>query len=188
MRLEAQIAICKRIIAGVLQRLNRQEVAFGLGHLSLDIQKCRVHPVACKCLPRCTLALRNLIRVMHRDVIITTTVNIKCLAEVLHRHRRTLNMPSGIANTPRGIPLHDVGWLVGKPENKVLRAALTRIHKDILARTVLLILKLNACQLAVLVILGCIKVQTFICQVGVSAALQLEVERNHFLNVLGCAR
>ena len=72
------------------------------------------------------LGLRDLIGVMHRNVIFAAAVNVKVGAEIFFRHCRTFNMPAGKANTPRAIPLH-LPFLIRRakfPERKVGDGAL----------------------------------------------------------------
>src|SRR3989344_8561217 len=52
------------------------------------------------------LALRDFIGVVHGDMVNSTGMNIKRLAEVFSGHGRTLNMPAGEADAQGRFPLH----------------------------------------------------------------------------------
>src|SRR5258705_8689355 len=54
-----------------------------------------VDPVADKLLARGAFALRNLVFVMRKDQIDAAGMNVEGLSQVLHRHRRALNVPAG---------------------------------------------------------------------------------------------
>ena len=64
-------------------------------------------------------------------------MDIDGLTEVLHRHRRALDMPSGIAAPPRRIPLHHVMRLVEHPQREIVRAVLVRRMLQALRRALL---------------------------------------------------
>src|SRR5579883_914360 len=70
---------------------------------------------------RSSLGFRDLICMMHRNVILTAAMNVKIIAQILLRHRRTLDMPARETYAPWAIPLH-LPVLVGTrkfPEGKV---------------------------------------------------------------------
>ena len=52
------------------------------------------------------LGLRDLIGVMHRNVILAAAVNVKVGAKIFFRHCRAFNMPTREADAPRAVPLH----------------------------------------------------------------------------------
>jgi hypothetical protein len=60
-----------------------------------------VKPVIAPLVPKRRLALSYLVRMMRKSVIYTAAVNIKILAKMLSCNTRALNMPAGIADTPR---------------------------------------------------------------------------------------
>src|SRR5690242_19711018 len=63
-----------------------------------------VDPVTHKLFPGCAFTLRDLVFVMRKDEIDAARVNVETLAEILHRHRRALDMPAGTAATDLRIP------------------------------------------------------------------------------------
>ena len=52
------------------------------------------------------LGLRNLIGMMDRDMIFTTAMDIKQVAQIFRRHGRALDMPARETAAPRAVPLH----------------------------------------------------------------------------------
>src|SRR6185369_14143121 len=80
-----------------------------------------VNPVADKLFARRAFTLRDLVFVMRKDEIDAARVNIKRLTEILHRHRRALDMPARTPATDRRVPR----WLGFArrlfPERKVAR-------------------------------------------------------------------
>ena len=63
-----------------------------------------VKPMATPLVSERGLALRYLIGVVRKGVIYTAAMNIKIFAEMLFCDARALNMPTGISDSPRGIP------------------------------------------------------------------------------------
>ena len=63
-----------------------------------------VNPVANKLFSGRAFALRDLIFVMRENEIDAAGVNVECLAEILHRHRRAFDMPARTAATDGRIP------------------------------------------------------------------------------------
>src|SRR4030042_976956 len=72
--------------------------------------------------------LGDFVRVVNLDMILSTSMNVDLLAEVLHAHRGALNVPTGETPTPRAIPLHNMLWLVGYPECEIPRGLTIRIN------------------------------------------------------------
>src|SRR5260370_2983533 len=89
-------------------------------------QECVVYEITHERLARRALRLRNLVLMIDRDMVEAARMNIERLAEVLHRHRRALDMPSRVATSPRTVPLHQMVRLVEYPQRKVVRAFLVR--------------------------------------------------------------
>ena len=102
------------------------EIPERLGHLlAVDNQVGRVQPVFHERLARGPLALGDLVIMMREQIIHTAGMHIKALAKVLHAHRRALNVPTGTAAPPWGIP-HDIAIFLCPrfPQRKVRRALL----------------------------------------------------------------
>ena len=81
-------------------------------------------------------------------------------------------MPAGVAFAPRGRPLHDMGRLVGEPQNKVGRVLLAGIDIDILPRSGELCAEVQAGQLAVIGIFGGVEINAFACLIGIAQFLE----------------
>src|SRR5690606_10079775 len=80
-----------------------EEVPFALGHLlPFDEKKTDVEPAASKVfVPRGAAGLSDLALVMRKDQVLASRMNIDFLAELLHGHRRTLDVPAWVAGPPR---------------------------------------------------------------------------------------
>src|SRR5260370_11926850 len=63
-----------------------------------------MQPVPHERLARRCLALRNFVLVMRKCQVDSTSVDIQRLAEVLHGHRGTFNVPAGAPGTDRCLP------------------------------------------------------------------------------------
>src|SRR5258707_6332471 len=85
-----------------------------------------MHEVSRERLVRRAFRLSDLVLMMHRDVIDSAGVDVDSLAEILHRHRGALDMPSRVAASPRTVPLHQVVGLAEHPQSEIVRAALVR--------------------------------------------------------------
>src|SRR5579885_263076 len=83
------------------------------------------------------LGLRYLVLVMNRDVVETAGMDIQRLAQVLHRHRRALDMPARVAAAPRAIPLHQMARLLKHPQREIVRALLVGRMLEALAGVLL---------------------------------------------------
>src|SRR4029450_13190476 len=68
-------------------------------------------------------------------VVVAAGVDIEAVTEVLHRHRRALDVPHRVAVAPRaGPPQRAVGSRL-LPQREVLRVALGRIDRHLLTVT-----------------------------------------------------
>ena len=85
-----------------------------------------MHEIAHERLAGSAFGLRDFIFVMNRNVIQFARMDVDGLAQVFHRHRRALDMPSGIAAAPRTVPLHQMGGLIKHPQGEIVLAALVR--------------------------------------------------------------
>src|SRR4029079_9872550 len=79
-----------------------RDVADPPGHLrAAEAQVVAVHPGPDEGLPGRRLALGDLVLVVRKDQLPPARVDVKRLAEVLHAHRRALDVPAG-APAPDG--------------------------------------------------------------------------------------
>src|SRR3989339_1385084 len=53
-----------------------------------------------------SFTLRNLVCMMHRNVVYATAVDVKLFAEVFHGHCGALYMPAGKAHVVESVPFH----------------------------------------------------------------------------------
>src|SRR5688572_6606747 len=81
----------------------------------------KVNPVAGKLVSGGAFALRDLVFVMGKDQIDATGMDIKSLAEILHRHRRTLDVPAGPPTSEFGIPCGLIRTGSRLPQREVAR-------------------------------------------------------------------
>src|SRR5882762_2009209 len=104
------------------QVAQRIKISQALRHLlALDQKETHVKPEAHERLPGERFRLRNLVFMMREDQVFSARVQIKALAEFLHRHDRALQVPAGASRTDRALPgsLARLGRL---PKRKVSRA------------------------------------------------------------------
>src|SRR5260370_21978150 len=139
LRPETEQAKCQRINSVRAQVLEHGERARALADLRPfhPGQERVVYEITHERLARRALRLRNLVLMMDRDMVEAARMNIERLAEVLHRHRRALDMPSRVATSPRTVPLHQMVRLVEYPQRKVVRAFLVRRMLETLTRMLL---------------------------------------------------
>src|SRR5260370_21535452 len=128
LRPETEQAKCQRINSVRDQVIEHGEPSRALADLRPfhPGQERVVYEVTHERLARRALRLRNLILMMDRDMVEAARMNIDRLAEVLHRHRRALCIPSREPASPRTAPLLPLVVLVYPPQRKVLRAFLFR--------------------------------------------------------------
>src|SRR5215212_4430484 len=87
------------------QILHVRHVADALRHLrAVSEQELAVHPDARERLSRRRFGLRDLILVMREHEIHATAMQVEGLAQILHRHRRALEVPTWATASPRRIP------------------------------------------------------------------------------------
>ena len=98
-----------------------KEVTRRLGHLlAVHLKVSAVHPRIYERLARRRLGLGNFVLVMREEVIDAARMKIESLAEIFHRHCRTLNMPTRTTAPPGRIPAdRTVGIFPCFPERKI---------------------------------------------------------------------
>ncbi len=102
---EEEVAHGARAGAPLQQLAQGVEVAERLGHLlAVDDQVLGVQPGADERLAGGRLALGDLVLVVGEDVVHAAGVDVEALAEVLHAHRRALDVPAGPAGAPGRVP------------------------------------------------------------------------------------
>ena len=107
MRSEIKIAKSKRVKSLGDHIINRYYVTERLTHFrAINHQMPVMDPIANKFFSGCSLTLGNFIRVMDGHVFRAAGVDIDRIAKVLHRHRRTLDMPARKPIAERTLPMH----------------------------------------------------------------------------------
>ncbi len=110
-----KIAKRERIKPFLNDVLNRIDIAKGLTHLgAIDHQVSVVDPVPNERFTRRCFALGDLVGVVDGGVLNATGMDIDSLPQVLHCHRRALNVPTRESVPKRRIPVHLV---VGESPN-----------------------------------------------------------------------
>ena len=102
--------------------------------LSFYPEEADMHPVVDETLAGRGLRLGDLALVMREQVVLATRMHVEGLAQVLHGHGRTLDMPARIPPAPGGIPLLQIAGLRGPPEREVGGMPLVLVHLDTGAR------------------------------------------------------
>src|SRR2546421_12568685 len=84
----------------------RRKVLQAFRHLLADsvLQMLRVQPIADERLVGGGLALRDLVFVVRKDVVHAAGMDVEALAQVLHAHRRALDVPAGPARAKWSLP------------------------------------------------------------------------------------
>ena len=125
---------------------------------------------------------------MNRNMVNTTSVNIKMLSKIFHRHSRTFNMPARITTTPRRIPSHSLIFKLRfcKPKNKVSRITFIFINNNNLAfsSSCFKFIKIQISQFSVIIKSRNIKIQVAASHISMTISFNLLNQINHFLNVI----
>ena len=109
---------------------NEDEIPLRFGHSpAINAQEGDMHPISGKRFFRCDFALSDLVLVMRKLQVVATGVNINCLTEMFHCHRRAFDMPPRPSFSPRAIPPW-LGWLGALPEIEITRVFLPFIDFD----------------------------------------------------------
>src|SRR5207253_9559109 len=113
------------LIALGQQVAQRRKVFEPLRHLLAHrvLQVLGVQPVADELLAGRRLALGNLVLVMRKDVVDATGVDVEALPQVLHAHRRALDVPARTPGAQRRLP-GLFARLAGLPEDEITRVIL----------------------------------------------------------------
>src|SRR6266516_1822597 len=105
MREETLVAERQRVEAELFDLVDLERVARGLRHLHAVRKKMLpMHPAADDGVSECSFGLRDLVLVMREDVVHAAGVQVETLAEIFRAHRRTLDVPAGIAGSPGRLP------------------------------------------------------------------------------------
>ena len=131
-RAQAEQPVDEGIVAPVDKRLHPQEPARGFRHLGVSqLQEIPVHPVVCEPRAVACLGLGDLVRMVHRDMVLAAQMDVEKGAEVLGGHGRAFDVPAREPDAPGAVPLH-LPLLARRaelPQGEVGYAALLR-HVD----------------------------------------------------------
>ncbi len=78
-----------------------------------------MHPIGGKGLSISRLALGDLILMVREDQVLPACMDIDLIAQILLRHDRTLDMPSGTPLAPGGLPVR-LPLLLRLPEHEII--------------------------------------------------------------------
>ena len=115
---------------------HRKEVVQRLAHLLVvDRDKAVVHPIPGEAVRTAAIRLRlgNLVLMVREDQVAAAAMEIKGFAQILQRHRRTFDVPSGPSFAPRTFPRR-LARLRGLPKREIHRILFPRVHLDPRAR------------------------------------------------------
>ena len=84
------------------------------------------------------LALGYLALIVRENIVNAAAVDVKRLTKILGGHCRALDVPPGIADAPRRIPLQDMGFRRLDPQGEVLRVTLFVAHRNAFAGLIFL--------------------------------------------------
>ena len=168
------------------QVAEREEITRRLGHLlAVDTEVRTVHPGLHELLARRRLGLRNLVLMMRKEIVDAARMQVERLAQILHGHRRTLDVPAGTPPAPRRIPSdRTVRRLPRLPQGKVPDVLLVVLVRRA-AEPGLLVVKVDVRELAVARKLPDLEIDRTVFALVRDALLhQLRDERNHLGNVV----
>ena len=136
MALQAEETVGQRVVALLLQQGDGEELALGLGHLAVvGVQVGHMAPVGAPRVAQIALGLGDLVGVVGEGVVHAAAVQVEVLAVVLHGNAGALNVPAGIAHTPRRVPFQglilELG--LGEPQHEVVLVALVGVLLHALA-------------------------------------------------------
>ena len=99
-------AVHQRIIPLLLQQGDGEELPLGLAHLArVGVQLVDMHPVFAPGVAQVRLRLGDLVGMVGESVVDAAAVNVKIFTEMLHTYAAALDMPAGVAYSPRAVPL-----------------------------------------------------------------------------------
>ena len=170
----------------------QQEVAQRFAHLLVvDLQHAAVHPVIGEGAAACGLGLGALVLMMREYQIGAAAVDVEGQTQVLARHGRALDVPTGTALAPRAFPRGFAG-LGGLPQREVEMVALAIFQALAvgaqLAMASFHLVDVATGQRAVIGIAAHAEVDVALDLVRMAAVDELLDELDHLGDLLGCAR
>ena len=130
MALEAEEAVSQGIVAFFLQQGYGEELALGLAHFAVaGVQVGHMEPLGAPGMAQIAFRLGDFIGVVGESVGDAAAVEVQIFAVILHGDAGALDMPAGIAHTPRRIPLQRLILKLGlgEPEDEVVLVPLVGV-------------------------------------------------------------
>ena len=147
-----------------------------------------MHPVVAPLVAEVRLGLSYLVGVVGKCIVDAAAVDIKILAEVLHRNARALNVPAGVAYTPRRIPLKRLIFKFGlcKPKHEVVLVALVGVLLNALAHADCKVILVKVVEDVVSVELGGVKIHIAARKIGIACVHELGDYLDIFVDAICC--
>ena len=167
-----------------------KEVAGRFGHLlAVDPQVGAMHPCLDEWLTRRGLGLGDFVLMVREKVVDSASVQVERLSQILHRHRRALDVPARTPASPWRIPSYRaVALLPSLPKREVTDILLV-VFVGRAPGAGLLMIEVDMSQLAVARELSHVEVdRPVVAFVGHALLNQLRDERYHLRNVVGRRR
>ena len=188
MALQAEQTVSHGVITLALQQADGEELALGLTHLAgIGVQMVDMEPVIAPLVTHIALRLGNLIGVVREGIVDAAGVDIQILAQVLHGNAGTLNMPAGITNAPRRIPLQRLILKLGlgEPQNEVVLILLVGVLFHALTDAHCQIFFIVVAEDIVLIQRGGVKVDIAAGKIGLAIVQQLLHHLDVGINAVG---
>ena len=153
MRLQAEKSVDERIVALGLEQRHGQKFTARLAHLArIGVEVVNVEPIIAPLVTDERLTLRDLVGVVGERVVNSAAVDIEVLAKILHTDARALDVPAGVTDAPRAIPLELLIVELGlcEPEHEVCLVSLVGVLFNALADSDLEVLFLEIVENVVL--------------------------------------
>ena len=134
-----------------------------------------MHPVVAPLVAEVGFRLRDLIGVVREGVVDAAAVDVQILAEVLHRDAGALDVPAGVADAPRGIPLERLilELRLRKPQDEVVLVALVAVLLDALAHADREVFLVEVVENIIFLELGGVKIHVAAGKIGVAGVHEL---------------
>ena len=112
-----------------------------------------VHPIITPLVSKICLALRDLVGMVGERVVNSTAMDINALAKIFHTDARALDMPAGVTDAPRAIPLKLLIVKLGlcKPKHEVRLISLVSVLLNALSNAYLKVFLLEVVEALILI-------------------------------------
>ena len=175
MALQTEQTVDQRVVALFLEQRNGQKFALGLGHFAgFRVEVVHMEPVVAPLMAEIGLGLCNLVRVVREGIVDAAAVDVEVFAEVLHADAGALDVPAGVADAPRGVPLERLilKFRFCEPEDEVVFVALVDVLLHALTDADLEVLLLVVVEHVVFFQLGRVKIHVAAGKIGIALGKQ----------------